>query len=352
MSFADGMAAMRLEMPERVPRTEYSAEGHWKLISRVTGWPVDEDSSPEAKEKAAAAFRIAWQYDFCWNICISGAEFGDKRTHMGHAIYAAGGVDYDENTHEFFNDPEAALTLDPWAMYGACEKQDLTGRFNDDYRRLCARYPDEVNTTGIYITCMSGLIDLFGWDMLLTMTGIDPRGMGELTNRYAGWIFQYFDALAACEAPVVMIHDDIVWTSGAFIHPEWYREFIFPNYRRLFKPLIDSGKRILFTSDGDYSEFIDDIASCGVNGFVMEPMTDMRYVAEKYGQSHVFIGNADTRILLSGTKEDIEREVRRCMDIGKPCPGFFMAVGNHIPPNTPVDNALYYNEVYEKLSRR
>jgi hypothetical protein len=38
------------------------------------------------------------------------------------------------------------------------------------------------------------------------------------------------------------------------------------------------------------------------------------------------------------------------MDIGKGCPGFFMAVGNHIPANTPVDACLYYNEVYEKLS--
>jgi len=27
-------------------------------------------------------------------------------------------------------------------------------------------------------------------------------------------------------------------------------------------------------------------------------------------------------------------------------------VGNHIPPNTPVENALYYNQVYEELSKR
>jgi hypothetical protein len=29
-----------------------------------------------------------------------------------------------------------------------------------------------------------------------------------------------------------------------------------------------------------------------------------------------------------------------------------MAVGNHIPPNTPVENALYYNEVFEELRGR
>lgn len=30
----------------------------------------------------------------------------------------------------------------------------------------------------------------------------------------------------------------------------------------------------------------------------------------------------------------------------------FMAVGNHIPANTPVENALYYNEVFEQLRSR
>jgi len=206
--------------------------------------------------------------------------------------------------------------------------------------------------TGIYITVISGLIDLFGWELLLTAAGTDPAAFGDVTNRYAGWISQYFNALAKSDAPVVMIHDDIVWTSGAFISPEWYRSFVFPNYKKLFRPLREAGKKIMYTSDGCYTAFIDDIADCGVNGFVMEPTTDMGYIAEKYGKTHVFIGNADTRILLGGTRDDIEREVRRCMDIGKPCPGFFMAVGNHIPSNTPVENALWYNECYERMSRR
>lgn len=29
-----------------------------------------------------------------------------------------------------------------------------------------------------------------------------------------------------------------------------------------------------------------------------------------------------------------------------------MAVGNHIPANTPVDNALWYNEFYEQMAKR
>ena len=78
----------------------------------------------------------------------------------------------------------------------------------------------------------------------------------------------------------------------------------------------------------------------------------MAAFAAKYGRTHGFIGNADTRILLSGTREQIRDEVKRCLAIGKPCPGFFMAVGNHIPPNTPVANALDYGDVCRKLCRR
>ncbi len=152
--------------------------------------------------------------------------------------------------------------------------------------------------------------------------------------------------------PVVMIHDDMVWTSGPIMLLGWYREHVFPNLKKMIAPLVDSGKRVMFTSDGDYSKFIDDLADCGVHGFVLEPSTDMQYIVECYGQTHVIIGNADTRILLSGSRPQIRAEVERCINLGKSCPGYFLAVGNHIPANTPVENCLYYQQVYEELSRR
>lgn len=277
----EGWAALNLEMPDRVPRTEYSAEFHWKLVQEVTGIRVDSNSTEELQQRASNEFRKAW-----------------------------------------------------------------------DYRLRCQQVPDAVNTTGVYITLVSGLLEIFGWDILLMALGMDPEGFGETANRYAEWMQQYFDALADCESPVVKVHDDIVWTSGPFVRPEWYRKYVFPNYKKFFAPLREAGKKIIFTSDGNYTQFVDDIADCGVSGFVLEPTTDMKYVAEKYGKTHAFIGNADTRILLNGSKEEIYEEVKRCMDIGKKCPGFFMAVGNHIPSNTPVENALYYNEVFEKLRKR
>jgi hypothetical protein len=352
MSLADGWAAMNLEMPARVPRTEYSAARHWDLIKAVTGMEATPRSSAEVRQRASSAFMKAWNFDFRWATLISGDELAACRTDMGHAEYDAGGADRRDTVFCPFKSSEEVLAFDPWEVYGPRDQAALTRRFEEHYRRQCAETPDLVNMTGIYITLVSGLIEIFGWEMLLLGAGTDPVAFGKVAERYASWIRQYFDALAAADVPVVMVHDDIVWSSGPFLSPDWYREFVFPNYRNLFGLLRDSGKKIMYTSDGNYTSFVDDVAACGVHGFVMEPSTDMAYVAGKYGRSHVFIGNADTRILLSGTREEIRAEVARCMAIGKNCPGFFMAVGNHIPANTPVENALCYNQAYDELGRR
>jgi hypothetical protein len=352
MSFEDGWAAIHLEMPKRIPHTEYSIESHWALIERVTGLAVGVESPPEVRRAASIAFQKAWNFDFFWNIAINGEDVEPWRTDMGHAEYAAGGVDRRDSIHCPFKDVEEVLNFDPLEKLGLRNRAALVRRFEADYTQHCVLRPFGVNMTGIYITLVSGLIELFGWEMLLLAAGTDPKRFGALTDRYAAWILQYFEALAEADVPVVMIHDDMVWTSGPIMRLGWYRDHVFPNKKKLIAPLLDSGKRVIYTSDGDYSKFIDDVAACGVHGFVLEPTTNMAYMMERYGKTHVIIGNADTRILLSGTRAQIRAEVERCMLPGKTCPGYFMAVGNHIPANTPVENCLYYNEVYEELSRR
>jgi hypothetical protein len=352
MSYEDGWAALNLEMPRRIPRTEYSAEMHWNLIEAVTGIDVGVDSPDEVKAAAATAFMRAWNYDFFWSTLISHDEFGQFGTDMGHAEYAAGGVDRRDTIFCPYQEPEDVLNFDPWESLGKKNKQDLINRFEAHYRANCQAHPFGVNMTGVYVTLVSGFIGLFGWDMLLLAAGTDLERFGELANRYASWIQQYFDALAETDVPVVMVHDDIVWSSGPIFRPAWYRQYVFPNYKKYLAPLLDSGKKVMFCSDGNFNEFIDDIAQTGVHGFVFEPLTSLEHIVGKYGQTHVIIGNADTRILLSGTRDQIRAEVERCMSLGRNCPGFFMAVGNHIPPNTPVENALHYNQVYEELCWR
>jgi hypothetical protein len=350
MSYQDGMAAINLAMPARIPRTEYSVERHWEVVRHVTGLHVDENSPSEHQQAASVALRKAWNYDFQWSTQIGREWLGDCYTEMGHAEYEPGGVDFHPVGQRPFADTNSILAFDPVKQLPDPSKRNLVDYFNQSYAALQAVNPDCVHTVGTYITLISGFIYLFGWQDMLLALGEDQSAFGEMTSRYADWMMPYYEALAACDAPVVLIHDDIVWSSGPFISPRWYRKYVFPHYERYLQPLKAAGKRVLFCSDGGFDRFVDDLAIVGMDGFIFEPFTSLEKIAATYGKSHVIIGNADTRILLSGTQADIRREVERCMYIGRDCPGYFMTVGNHIPANTPLQNVLYYNQVYEELS--
>ena len=53
MTYADGWAAMNLDMSPRVPREEFDAENHWPLVRAVTGIDVGVESDEETKQRAA-----------------------------------------------------------------------------------------------------------------------------------------------------------------------------------------------------------------------------------------------------------------------------------------------------------
>lgn len=350
MSLKDGVAAMQLEMPTRIPHTEYSVERHWPVVQAVAGLPVDEHSSPADQSAASTAFQKAWNYDFQWSTQVGRDDLGGLFTEMGHAEYETGGVDFRAVGQRPFHHTSDIFSFDPHKQLPQHDIPALTRRFNQAYRHSQENNPECVHTVGTYITQISGYIDLFGWEDMLMALGEDQHAFSEMTFRYADWMMDFYEALANCDAPYVLIHDDIVWSAGPFISPRWYRKYVFPHYERYLAPLKKAGKKVLFCSDGGFDAFVDDLVAVGFDGFIFEPFTSLENIAAKYGKTHVIIGNADTRVLLSGTKEEIRRETERCMLVGRDCPGFFMAVGNHIPANTPLENVLYYNQIYRELS--
>jgi len=353
MSKKDGWAAINLEMPEIVPRFEPSAaEYHWELVQKVTGIDVDVDSSEKRRLAATQTFVKSWDYGIYFGCLIGPDELSTKRTYMGHAEYAQRGRDFDDQIDCPFDEPEDVLNFDPWEAYGERDKGQLVERFNKHYRQRCDLFPTVVNTTGIYITLLTGMEIIFGWEMLLKAAALDSERFGQVVNRYASWVKQYYEAVAQSEAEVIYSHDDMVWSNGPFLNPKWYEKYIFPNLRELWEPLRKEGKQIMFVCDGDYTQFASDIADCGNDGFWFEIFTDLEYMTNNFGSSHFLIGNLDTRILTTGRKEEIKEEVERCMRLGKPCPGYFICTSGHIPPNVPVENALYYNELYKKLRSR
>ena len=94
------------------------------------------------------------------------------------------------------------------------------------------------------------------------------------------------------------------------------------------------------------------IAAAGADGFIFEPYTRLDTIVERYGKTHVIVGNVDTRILTFGTHDQIRAEVKRCADLGRDCPGYFFAVGNHIPYNVPIPAVECYLDAIREMGTR
>lgn len=137
MSKSDGMKAFNLEMPDRVPRTEYSVLGHPALLERVTEIPVTSSSDGEAWRKAQQAFLGAWNFDFMWNTDIFYPVLGEYYTDMGHASYNADGSDFRAVGKSKFQDEEDVLKFDPWEALGERSQEETVAFFNQRYRENC-----------------------------------------------------------------------------------------------------------------------------------------------------------------------------------------------------------------------
>ncbi len=353
MSYKNGWAAINMEFSDKVPRTEYSAGFHWDLIKTVTGIDTSIESNRQA---ARREFLKRWDYSMDWSIMVHNSfleEKGGRTTKMGHAVYQADGSDYSEKVTQAFSTPEEAITLDPCKEFGEFDQQDLIRRFEQHYKNKCeVNGSDMVNMSGVYITMFSGLIEIYGFEMLLLTMGMYPQEFAKVVEGYYQWVRQFFDAYAKTDIPVMMVHDDLCWTEGPVTHPAWYRKHIFPYIKKMIQPVKEAGKKIIFTSDGTIDAFFDDFVDLGADMLVMEPTSDIRAFALKYGDRCGFVGGIDCRTLIYSSYEQIEQEMKSIMEFGKRYPGFMLAVGNHIPPDVPVDKCLFYNEMYEKYARR
>ncbi|MHB9024036.1 MAG: uroporphyrinogen decarboxylase family protein [Armatimonadota bacterium] len=345
MSYQIGRDALHLQWTERVARTEYM--DNWEVIRHFTGKEWNEPG-------AFKEFYDKVHIDYLWSVNDGPVPWSQRgrTTDMGHAIYMEGGTDYRETKPCPFPTSADVLSFNAVREYGLPDFKELVAFYETRYQDSQSTY-DQVVSGGYYKTIVSGAIEAFGWEKLLEAAGDDPERFGE---DVLGSIFElslhHYKAWAETSIEFFMCHDDMVWTEGPFIHPDFYRKYIFPRFRELWRPLKEKGKRIIFCSDGTYDMFLDDLADAGADGFCFEPTNDLELLVRKYGQTHVLMGGADCRTLSFGTKEEIERELCWIFEMARVCPGFVFATGNHFPANIPLEHALLYFDLIEEQGVR
>ncbi len=327
-----------LRPTERFAHTEYSLDYHESLKKKFPGKSLND----------------VFDIDFLW--CVNDGPIDWKKagraTDMGHAGYAADGSDQRNSSESPFHDIEEIYEFDPAKEYGLPSHEELVKHYQSAYDRMCSNRPNQLSTGGYYKTVVSGAIESFGWEMLL-VAAADKAKFAKVLERFGKYTAHYAAAWADTSIEAYIQHDDMVWTEGPFMEPEFYRSVIFPLYKKMWEPLKKKDKKILYCSDGTFDMFMKDIADCGADGFIFEPTNNLDYVVENFGSTHCIVGSkCDCRTMAFNTWEDVKREMDETAVLARKCKGFIWAVGNHIPANVSDEICLKYLDYLRKIWKR
>ncbi len=351
MSKKRALKAMNLEYTDRVPCQEWV--DHPLFIEKTTG--INPFDHPDK-----AVVELIRKLDIDWYVSIpekarrfspkesSRIEDGVKYTEWGFT-----GSQWEEES--VFEDMEDVLSYNPLSDHSA-RARIVTKEYREKRIRDCIEGQRQVGdaalVTGLYYTTLfQCFIMTFGWELFLVTAKIEPGRFKKTIELFTEFSVENMKEWAKIESEVIFCHDDLALTRGLVFPAEWYRENIFPNYEKIFEPVKKAGKKIIFVSDGNYLELIDDIFATGVDGVIVDNYVDIEKVLHKYGGKKVVCGNVDSRILTSGTCEDVRKEVARCMNLGKKYPGYFIRAAGDLPHNIPLENIECYFDSCRELGR-
>lgn len=126
---------------------------------------------------------------------------------------------------------------------------------------------------------------------------------------------------------------DYAFNVNPFFSPDQFAEFITPYLREIIGIYHEMGFYVIKHTDGNIMPILDQIVDAGPDGLhSIDPQghMDLARVRALYGDRITTIGNVNCGLLQTGTQEEADRDVRRClhegMDDGKY--GFIFSTSN------------------------
>ncbi len=247
--------------------------------------------------------------------------------------------------------PLAGLSLEQIKEYPFPKGDDLT-RF-DGLRECILTLKRETPyavvsgiSGGVYETCwyMRGLENLYT-DMLQ-----QPEVFEAIIERvlqfWLDWFKVFLDE-AGDIVDVIMLGDDLAGQRGPLFSLQIYRQIVKPRQKRLVQYIkARTRAKILYHTCGSVAQFIPELLDNGID--ILNPVQlsardmDAAWLKARFGQQLVFWGGSidSEHILPNGKPDQVRENVRRHIELFKPCGGYVFAPVHNIQADVPPENVL------------
>jgi len=165
---------------------------------------------------------------------------------------------------------------------------------------------------------------------------------------YTDWSSRVNKNLSELDFDFFWSFDDIAYTQSMMFSPEVFREYFKDPMKKAISTI---SKPLIYHSDGNYSPILDDLIDIGVNAIhpIEKKSMDSRWLKENYGKKLAMVGNVDIDyILYNATLEEVDEEVRKCIELFGPGGGYIICDSNSIPSFCNPGNVLEMSKAVKK----
>lgn len=155
--------------------------------------------------------------------------------------------------------------------------------------------------------------------------------------------------------------DGVLWgtdfaaTNGPFISPRMFRRFCLPSIKERVQALKARGLTVLKHACGNNWKLLDMFVEAGYDAYQSIQASagmDLAKVKACYGDRLALWGGVRVENLVSGTPEDVQRDVVEAMQVGPPGSGYIFGTTHSVAVGTKYDNFLAMLETYHEWAER
>ncbi|MBN1902193.1 uroporphyrinogen-III decarboxylase-like protein [Candidatus Sumerlaeota bacterium] len=183
----------------------------------------------------------------------------------------------------------------------------------------------------------------------------NPAFVRDLLRAISDYNIAQVEKALTYDIDAVYFGDDWGQQHGLQMGPGLWHEFINPELKRMYGAVRNAGKYVFIHSCGDVDELFDDLIEIGLNCFnpFQPEVMDVADLINRYRGRLTFHGGLSTqRTLPYGTPEDVRKETRKLISLGKDG-GYILSPAHAVGGDVSLENMLsFINEALSQYDKK
>lgn len=260
------------------------------------------------------------------------------------------GVVWDRSMDKDIGMPASYLLESPGDLDNIVFPDPCDPRFFEDIEGRIARFPDRFRLFDLGFSLFERAWTLRSMEQLLMDMIEEPEFVHALLTKIADYNIAQVRRALEFDIDAVYFGDDWGQQHGLIMGYDKWKEFIFPQIRRMYAVVRGAGKFQFIHSCGDVDELFDDLTAIGLNCFnpFQPEVMDVAQIHAGYLGRLTFWGGLSTQSTLPHKGADAVRaESEGLLEMGR-VGGYIFSPSHAVESDVPMENILAFIETAKR----